>query len=405
MTTAPLRRFVTCSDGGRVPLNSEERAAIPGAIPYWGANGVVDYVGEALFEQELVLLGEDGAPFDDPTRDVAFLVNEAVWVNNHIHVLVPHADVDSRFLTYALNAIDWMVHVSGSTRLKLTQDDMMSARIPVAPLAEQRAIADYLDAETARIDALIAKKQQLIRLLEERHAEANEAALTGVTGAERRTSSSGFFAEIAATWGETTLRHLGCEVQTGPFGSQLHAEEYVEDGWPVVNPANIRHGEIRSISTMTVSDTKREELQRHVLRPGDIVFGRRGEMGRAALIQDRQAGWLCGTGSLRLRITGDLLTAEYLAELLRTKALRRYFELTSVGSTMDNLNSEILLSMPCLVPSRAQQETVVGQVRLWAKQSEAARTNLARQIALLTERRQALITAAVTGEFAVPGAP
>lgn len=151
--TVQLRRFVECLDGRRIPLNSEERSEIPGDYPYWGANGVVDTVGEYLFDEDLVLLGEDGAPFDVPGRDVAFRVDGKVWVNNHIHVLRPTPTTDPQFLAYALNAVDWMPLVSGATRLKLTQDDMMRARIPAWALDEQRPIADYLDTETARIDA------------------------------------------------------------------------------------------------------------------------------------------------------------------------------------------------------------------------------------------------------------
>ena len=94
---AALRHFVTCLDGQRVPLNSSQRADMPGEYPYWGANGVVDTVGNFLFDEDLVLLGEDGAPFDNPLRDVAFHVEEPVWVNNHIHVLKPNerTDLDS----------------------------------------------------------------------------------------------------------------------------------------------------------------------------------------------------------------------------------------------------------------------------------------------------------------------
>lgn len=174
-----LRRFVTCLDGQRVPLNATERAENPGDYPYWGANGVVDSVGGFLFDEELVLLGEDGAPFDDQRRDVAFCVNGRIWVNNHIHVLKPKAGTDPRYLTYGLNAVDWMPLVSGSTRHKLTQEDMMRVQIPYLSLDEQRAIADYLDVETGRIDVLISKTHRTIELLGERRQALITAAVIG----------------------------------------------------------------------------------------------------------------------------------------------------------------------------------------------------------------------------------
>ena len=156
---------------------------------------------------------------------------------------------------------------------------------------------------------------------------------------------------------------------------------------------------------MTVSDEKREELSRHVLREGDIVFGRRGEMGRAGLVGESESGWLCGTGSLRLRVTAGKLDPEYLAELLQTDALRNYFLLTSVGSTMDNLNSDIVLGMPCLVPGLDQQRRIVvslGQTRV---RFDLVSGRLTKQIEVLAEHRQALVTQAVLGDSILVQAP
>ena len=160
--TVQLRHLTQCLDGRRVPLNSEQRSKVPGDYPYWGANGIVDTVGDFLFDEPLILLGEDGAPFGDLLKDVAFLIDGRVWVNNHIHVLRPLGHVDHRFLTYALNTVDWPRFITGSTREKLTQDDMNRVRIVCPDRDTQQAIADYLDFETARIDSLIIKKLRMI---------------------------------------------------------------------------------------------------------------------------------------------------------------------------------------------------------------------------------------------------
>ena len=102
-------RFVSeCLDGKRVPLNAEQRGKIPGDYPYWGANGVVDYVDNWLFDEDLILIGEDGAPFFEPNKDVAFNVSGKIWVNNHAHILRPKVDtVCPVFLKYALNQVDF----------------------------------------------------------------------------------------------------------------------------------------------------------------------------------------------------------------------------------------------------------------------------------------------------------
>ena len=99
-----VKYYVECYDGKRVPVDASLRTK--GVYPYWGAGSITDYVSDYLFDEELILLGEEGAPFFDDTRPVAFLINEKVWVNNHIHVLKPHKTVESRFLVYWLNNVD-----------------------------------------------------------------------------------------------------------------------------------------------------------------------------------------------------------------------------------------------------------------------------------------------------------
>jgi type I restriction enzyme S subunit len=336
-----------------------------------------------------------------------WLVDRPAYASTELMALRPIVGVDPRWFAYLVSSrgvVEWATASAEGTKMPRTSwERLASYEVPFVPSREvQRAIADYLDAEMARIDALIAKKQRMIDLVDEQ-VEARFLQFVLGNALPGRPSPSGFYASIPSGWGETTLRHLGCHVQTGPFGSQLHAEEYVEGEWPVVNPMNIGRGGIESVPTMTVSDEKRVELARHVLQPGDIVFGRRGEMGRAGLVEDRHAGWLCGTGSLRLRINGRLLLPGYLALALRTAPARAYFELASVGSTMDNLNSEIVLAFPCPVPPVEAQRDVIDAVAALEQNGQALRDRAVRQIDLLREHRQALITAAVTGELEIPG--
>jgi type I restriction enzyme S subunit len=174
-----LRYLVDCLDGVRVPLNAEERAQRPGEVPYWGANCVVDYVDVALVSEPVVLLGEDGAPFFDKSKQVAFHVTNPIWPNNHVHVLRPREYLVGQFLTAVLNATDFAAFIAGSTRDKLTQASMNAIPVPLPPLAEQRAIAAFLDRETAKIDTLVAQAESAISLLTERRSALISAAVTG----------------------------------------------------------------------------------------------------------------------------------------------------------------------------------------------------------------------------------
>ena len=161
-----LARVIDCLDGRRIPLNAEERADYQGEYPYWGANGVLDYLAGWLFDEPLVLLGEDGSPFFAPNERVAFSVSGKIWVNNHAHVLRP-IGIHQDYLTHLLNITEYAFFVDGSTRDKLTQGQMNAIPIVLPPLDEQHAIAIFLDRETERIDALVAKKRRLIERLQE----------------------------------------------------------------------------------------------------------------------------------------------------------------------------------------------------------------------------------------------
>ena len=191
-----VKRVTECLDGRRIPVNSSDRSLRRGAIPYYGANGVVDHIDDWLFDEPLVLLGEDGAPFFEP-RDVAWCVAGRVWVNNHAHVLRP-VGCDPRFLAYTLNATDYGRYITGSTRDKLTQEDMGRIGFPDLRLDAQRRIADDLDSATGKIDVLILKLDDQLALLAEHREALITAAVTGEIDVTTRTPT--IFTEV----GEST---------------------------------------------------------------------------------------------------------------------------------------------------------------------------------------------------------
>ncbi len=174
-----LSWLTKCLDGKRIPLNAEERGRMQGDYPYWGANSIVDYVDRWLFDEELVLLGEDGAPFFDKARPVAFRVTGKIWVNNHAHVLRPRATVDCQFLAHTLNCIDYRAFIDGSTRDKLTQGDMRGIPIQCPDVQEQRAVVAFLESENSRMDNLIKTVHEAIDHLKEIRTALISAAVNG----------------------------------------------------------------------------------------------------------------------------------------------------------------------------------------------------------------------------------
>ena len=162
-------------------------------------------------------------------------------------------------------------------------------------------------------------------------------------------------------WVETTLGELcrqgGGGIQTGPFGSQLHASDYVQSGIPSVMPQNIGDNKIVEEGIARIKPEDAERLSRYLLAAGDIVYSRRGDVERRALVRDGQAGWLCGTGCLRVRV-GDGADPRFLSYLLGSPDVREWIVRHAVGATMPNLNTSILGALPLNVPSRDTQASI-----------------------------------------------
>lgn len=141
-----LNSVAECLDNLRSPVNAAERAKRPGKIPYYGATGQVGWIDDFLTDEQLVLLGEDGAPFLDMFKDKAYIIEGKAWVNNHAHILRSRfGNVGNKFLCHYLNVFDFSSYVNGTTRLKLTQAKMKTIPIPLPPPEEQKEIVRLLD--------------------------------------------------------------------------------------------------------------------------------------------------------------------------------------------------------------------------------------------------------------------
>ena len=169
-------------------------------------------------------------------------------------------------------------------------------------------------------------------------------------------------------------------IQTGPFGSQLHESDYSADGTPVVMPADIVDGKVAVTRIARVTESHVERLKRHKLAKGDIVYGRRGDIGRQALVRDENIGWLCGTVCLKISLGDSPLISEFLHRYLSTKAVVSWIEGQAVGATMPNLNTGILERVPVFYPKdKTTQKKIAAILSAYDELIE----NNQRRIALL----------------------
>ena len=151
------------------------------------------------------------------------------------------------------------------------------------------------------------------------------------------------------------------DLQTGPFGTQLRASDYVDEGTPVVNLRKVGFGEVRAKDVEYLGEAMVQKLSAHVLETGDIVFGRKGAVERHALIKDETSGWVQGSDCLRLRVTGDQVRREFLSYYFRTKSHQHWMEaVCSFGATMSSLNQDIVKRIEFPAPCMDIQKKIVG---------------------------------------------
>ena len=277
-------------------------------------------------------------------------------------IRVNRKKVDPRFLLYYFFSDEWRAVIrrnmlTGATvdRIPLTTFPDFPVRVP--PLPVQVRIAGILSA----YDELIENSQRRIKILESMTRALYREWFVSFRfpGSEFVPFGPSSLGEIPADWAVRSLSEV-CDddsgIQTGPFGSQLHESDYSVDGVPVVMPKDLIGYRIRTDSIARIPEELAERLGRHRMRAGDIVYGRRGDIGRRAYVMSDQAGWFCGTGCLRVRPNRQIVDGWYLFNYLGQDDVVGLIRGRAQGVTMPNLNTSILASVPVRLPPRALQQ-------------------------------------------------
>ena len=218
---------------------------------------------------------------------------------------------------------------TGSTFKAINKNILAETEIPLPSLDEQHKIVMLLD----KVSGVIAERRKQVERLDDlvksRFIEMFGDPVANPHGFKRVTLS-----ELA-------------EIKIGPFGSLLHKEDYIEGGHPLLNPSHIIDGKVAPDSKLTISDKKYAELEAYHLHVGDVIMGRRGEMGRCAVVP--YEGFLCGTGSLLIRVRGEV-TADYIQKIISFPSFKKAIEDMAVGQTMPNLNVPIVSRFQIIKP-------------------------------------------------------
>lgn len=397
-----VKFLAKCLDGQRIPLNGTERGERSGTVPYWGANKIVDYVNDWIFDEELVLLGEDGAPFFDTTKDVAFAINGKIWPNNHVHVLRPNRlKVGIKYLTYSLNCTDYSLYISGSTRDKLNQSDMDNILIRMPSLIEQTQIANFLDHETRKIDHLIEKQQQLIELLKEkRQAVISHAVTKGLNpNVPMKDSGVAWLGEVPEHWEIIKFDYVINSV--GDIDHYM--PNSVDSGIPYVMTGDLQDlvSKIDFESCKQVAYSDYIKLSRKIkTSKDDIILARYATIGTISYV-DIDAEFLVSYSCVTIKPNIKRTSGRYLFCYLKSQAFLQAIKMHINSNTQGNVGVDSLRNVKIVVPPLSEQNEIIHFLNEEVVKVDKLINKAESAISLMQERRTALISAAVTGKIDV----
>ena len=349
-----LGEIVNILDNRRVPLSESQRKS--GSFPYCGANGIVDYIDRYEFDEEAVLIAEDGGNFADfATRPIAYKMCGKYWVNNHAHVLTVKAGCDLDYLLFHLSHKDITDLISGGTRAKLTRGQLESIIVPLPPLAEQRRIARALsdvDELILALGKLIEKKRNIkTGAMQELLGMRNEEC--GMRNVPRR--------RLAGFSGEWIEKRLGDYAVVARGGSPRPIEAFLtshDDGlnWVKIGDVGVGAKYIErtaeKILPSGLSSTR-------MVYPGDFLLSNSMSFGRPYIMKITGCihdGWLV------IQDYKSTFDTEYLYYVLGSEMVVNQYRVLAAGSSVLNLNKDVVASVIVVVPPTLAEQKAIAAV-------------------------------------------
>ncbi len=287
MTT--LGEVLDIHDSKRVPLSSAQRAKRPGPYPYYGAQGVIDYIDDFIFDGRFILIPEDGENLRSRKLPIAYFATGQFWVNNHAHIVKAKPTLAyDRFLQSAIEAVDIGPFITGAAQPKLSQANLRRIPILLPPPTEQRLIGDVLDA----LDGLIENSRRRIELLEQMAQSIYREWFVHFRypGHENAILIDSPLGPIPEGWDVTKAKDLiAAGVLDIGDGYRAKNSEMIEadHGLPFVRVADLRNGYLWLSGCDQLPLAYRERLKSKVSRTGDSVISMKGTVGRCAYVDHR----------------------------------------------------------------------------------------------------------------------
>lgn len=306
----------------RVPIVASEREK--GKYPYYGANGIQDYVADYIFDDELVLLAEDGGNFGSRERSIAYRVSGKCWVNNHAHVLKPKDELDVDYLCYSLMfyKVDGMVN--GATRQKLTQAAMRKMQIPSRSMDEQKQIVDELN----RVIKIKKQRQKELVLLDDL-IKARFVEMFGSIHDGRFDMKT--LPEI--------VKDDKNSIKRGPFGGALKKDDFVEEGYLVYEQRHAIHNDFE-YAKYYITQEKYEDMIGFKVIPGDLIISCSGvTLGRIAEVPEDAKEGIINQALLKLSLNPHIMKNTFFIQQFRGEEIQDILFGFSRGSGIPNMPS------------------------------------------------------------------
>ena len=338
----------------RVPIVASEREK--GKYPYYGANGIQDYVADYIFDDELVLLAEDGGNFGSRERPIAYRVSGKCWVNNHAHVLKPKDELDVDYLCYSLMfyKVDGMVN--GATRQKLTQAAMRKMQIPSRSMDEQKQIVDELN----RIIKIKKQRQKELVLLDDLIKARFVEMFGDVIHNDRKWECQQF--------SDITISRLGKMLDTK---HQTGTCKY-----PYLANFNVQwfRFELGNLNEMDFNEKEREEF---CLEDGDLLVCEGGEIGRCAVWHNQIKKCFFQKALHRVRCNQDIILPDYLSWWFKYNCENGGFTaIEGAKATISHLTGTKMKMLDVTVPPIELQEQFVDIIHQVDKSKAAVQKAL-----------------------------
>lgn len=389
-----LKNVSDCLDNFRKPINANERNARLGDVPYYGATGQVGWIDDYLTNEELVLLGEDGAPFLDLLKNKAYLINGKAWVNNHAHILrSKFGTMGNRLLIEYLNSFDFTGFVTGTTRLKLTQASMNKIIIPLVPLAEQQRIVERIESLFAKLDEAKENMQNVLEGFETRKAAILHKAFTGELTAKWRKQHG----VSMDTWEE---KKLG-DVTDILSSKRIYKNEYVNEGIPFFRSSEIvdlyEYGYTEP--KFFISKDRYDEINKKYSVPevGDLLVTSVGTIGKTWIVDERK--FYYKDGNITQVKKNSSINMKYLNYFICSENFKKQVSDTVAGTAYNALTiikfKNILISIPTL-PEQTEIVRIIDGLLAKEQQANELSENALAKIDLI---KKAILARAFRGEL------